>query len=274
VDGLSRYLEKIGDHINLDKDEEKGLTEIMRGGGPEAENAKNVMIAANLRLVVAIAKEHQKRGLLLEDLIAEGNIGLIKAIERFDPEQGNKLSTYACWWIKQCIHQAICEQSKTIKMPPHASEKLRRVKQIMSTMNAETGKAPTVEELSAETSISIKKLEEILRWEVKPLSLNHQEEDSSAPMEAFIEDEKAVDPAIGLLKKSDAQWIYKLLEECLNKREQEIIKKRYGIGIGKEATLEDIGKDLGITRERVRQIASKAMRKLRKKSSQIESLEN
>jgi RNA polymerase sigma factor (sigma-70 family) len=149
----------------------------MRTNGPDAEEAKKVMIESNLRLVIAIAKEHQKMGVDLEDLIAEGNLGLIKAIERFDPDQGNKLSTYACWWIRQYIHQAITDQNKTIRVPTHASSKLRKLKKIMQDLSNKLERNPTIQEVSEETNLTEEKIEKILQWEINSISL-HQSNQS------------------------------------------------------------------------------------------------
>jgi RNA polymerase primary sigma factor len=264
--GLSLYLKSISRQPPLDKDEEQELSRISRKNIIEAYWAKKVLIEANLRLVVSIAKENQFRGLDLEDLISEGNIGLIKAIERFDPEQGNKLSTYACWWIRQQIQLAVSEQTKTIRMPPHAVDKLRRVRRIITELTASLGRNPTTAEISDETSIAPEKIEEILRWGNSTLSLsetaNEGEENSS--IESFLEDEKSVNPLEELVKKSDAAWINNLLK-ILNHKEKEIIIRRYGIGRKEGLTLEEIGEEFGVTRERIRQLEARAIKKLRRK---------
>jgi RNA polymerase primary sigma factor len=271
--GLSLYLKSISRQPPLEKDEEQELSRLSRKDIPEAYWAKKVLIEANLRLVVSIAKENQFRGLDLEDLISEGNIGLIKAIERYDPEQGNKLSTYACWWIRQQIQLAVSEQTKTIRMPPHAVDKLRRVRRIVTELTSRLGRNPSVEEISEETSLPTEKIEEILRWGNSTLSLNESssEGEENSSIEAYLEDEKSVNPLDELVKKSDAQWINNLLK-ILNHKEREIIIRRFGIGRKEGLTLEEIGEEFGVTRERIRQLESRAIKKLRRKLKSLKSL--
>jgi RNA polymerase primary sigma factor len=269
--GLGQYLKSIGKQPPLDKDEELALSRIINENIEESPLAKRIMIEANLRLVVSIAKENQYRGLDLEDLISEGNIGLMKAIERFDPEQGNKLSTYASWWIRQQIQLAITEQAKTIRMPPHAADKLRKIRKIVNELTGVLGRNPTLEEVAEETSLTEKKIEEILGWGNNLVSLDHQETEESSPMESFL-DSGAENPLDELLRKSDAQWASKLMN-ILEPREREIIVRRYGIGKQERLTLEEIGEEFGVTRERIRQLEQRAMRKLRRKLSKMNFLE-
>ena len=273
--GLSLYIKSIGKHPQLDRKTERELARAVRKNGPDAIGAKKILIESNLRLVVSIAKENQYRGLDLEDLISEGNIGLIKAIDRFDPEQGNKLSTYACWWIRQQIQLAITEQSKTIRMPPHAMDKLRKIRKIASELTNALGRLPTPQEIAEETTLETNKVEEILQWGSPTVSLNEatSEGEETATLDKFLEDEKAENPLNELLKKSDAQWITKILG-ILTPRESEIIQRRYGIGREEKMTLEDIGEEFGVTRERIRQLESRAMKKLRRKLSSIKTLED
>jgi RNA polymerase primary sigma factor len=269
--GLGQYLKSISKQPPLDKDEELALSRIIKENIPESPLAKKIMIEANLRLVVSIAKDNQYRGLDLEDLISEGNIGLMKAIERFDPEQGNKLSTYASWWIRQQIQLAITEQAKTIRMPPHAADKLRKIKKIITELTSELGRQPSIEEIAEETSISQKKVEEILGWGNNLVSLDHKETEESSPMESFL-DSGAENPLDELLRKSDAQWVSKLIS-VLEPREQEIISRRYGIGKQERLTLEEVGEEFGVTRERIRQLEQRAMRKLRRTLSKMNFLD-
>lgn len=273
--GLSLYLKSISRQPPLEKEEELELSRISRKDIPEAYWAKKVLIEANLRLVVSLAKENQYRGLDLEDLISEGNIGLIKAIERFDPEQDNKLSTYACWWIKQQIQLAISEQTKTIRMPPHAVDKLRRVRRIVAELTNTLGRNPSTNEIAEETSVAPRKIEEILQWGSSMLSLNDKgnspEEDS--PLEAFLQDERSINPLEELVKKSDALWVNKLLD-ILDSKEKEIILRRFGIGKREGLTLEEIGEEFGVTRERIRQLEARAIKKLRKRLKSLKTLEN
>jgi len=269
--GLGQYLKSIGKQPPLEKDEELALSKIIKAEVPESPIAKKIMIEANLRLVVSIAKDNQYRGLDLEDLISEGNIGLIKAIERFDPNQGNKLSTYASWWIRQQIQLAITEQAKTIRMPPHAADKLRKIKKIVNELTSVLGRNPTIEEIAEETSLSEKKVEEILGWGNNLVSLDHQESEESSPMETFL-DSGVENPLDELLRKSDAQWVSNLMS-VLEPREKEIIVRRYGIGKQERLTLEEIGEEFGVTRERIRQLEQRAMRKLRRKLSKMNFLD-
>jgi len=268
---LSSYLQNIGGKPQLDKEEEHELARIIQEGGPESETAKHVMIEANLKLVVSIAKEHQQFGMDMEDLISEGNIGLIKAIEKFDPSLGCKLSTYACWWIHQHIHQAISNQSKTIRMPAHAIEKIRRVRTIIAGLTKELERPPTLQEISEETYIPTEKLEEILQWDNKPLSLNYTDDACETPLEQLLEDESAKNPFHELLQKSDAVWTNSLMD-VLTERERKIIKRRFGFDTNEPSTLEEIGCELRVTRERIRQIESRALKKLRRWLGQLKTL--
>lgn len=269
--GLGQYLKSIGKQPPLDKDEELALSRIIKEDISESPAAKQIMIEANLRLVVSIAKDNQYRGLDLEDLISEGNIGLIKAIDRFDPNQGNKLSTYASWWIRQQIQLAITEQAKTIRMPPHAADKLRKIKKIVNELTLLLGRNPSLEEIAEETSLPEKKIEEILGWGNNLVSLDHQENDESSSMETFI-DSGVENPLDELLRKSDAQWVSRLMG-ILEDRERDIIIRRFGIDRQERLTLEEIGEEFGVTRERIRQLEQRAMRKLRRKLSKMNFLE-
>jgi RNA polymerase primary sigma factor len=271
VSGLTKYLKAIGKQPPLDKEEELELSRIIKRQIEESDQAKKVMIEANLRLVVAIAKENQYRGLDLEDLISEGNIGLMKAIDRFDPNQGNKLSTYASWWIRQQMQLAITEQAKTIRMPPHAADKLRKIRKIINELTTELGRSPSIEEISEETSLSIKKIEEIIGWGNNLVSLDNKESEESSSMETFI-DSGVTSPLDNLLRKSDAQWVNNIMS-ALEPREREIIQRRFGIGKKERLTLEEIGEEFGVTRERIRQLEQRAMRKLRRKLSKLSILE-
>ena len=244
----------------------------MRENGPDSEEAKRVMIESNLRLVVAIAKENQRMGVDLEDLIAEGNLGLIKAIERFDPTQGNKLSTYACWWIRQYIHQAITDQNKTIRIPTHAASKLRKLKKIMQELALKLHRPPTIEELSEETNLEEIKIEKILQWEINSVSLHQtNQSDEEYSFESFIPDEKTLSPLSALFKKNDVEWTEDLLQS-LTKKERDVISRRYGLQKNQEQTLDEIGKEFGVSRERIRQIENTALKKLRQRASHIEAI--
>jgi RNA polymerase primary sigma factor len=269
---LSLYLKHLSRRPPLDREDEKTLSEIMNGAGPDALEAKKVMIEANLRLVIAIAKEHQRLGVELEDLIAEGNLGLIKAIERFDPSQGNKLSTYACWWIRQYIHQTITDHNKTIRVPTHAATKLRKLKKITQELSLKLERAPSLEEISEETNLKVEQIEKILRWEISSVSINQTtQNDEEFSLENYIPDDKENSPLEILFRKNDHEWTSNLLE-CLSEKEKEVLQRRYGIPPYHEETLEEIGKVFQVSRERIRQIENRALKKLRQRASHLVAL--
>lgn len=271
---LSLYLKHLSKRPPLDREDEKTLSEIINGNGPDAPEAKKVMIEANLRLVIAIAKEHQRLGVELEDLIAEGNLGLIKAIERFDPSQGNKLSTYACWWIRQYIHQTITDHNKTIRVPTHAATKLRKLKKITQELSFKLERTPSLEEISEETNLKIEQIEKILRWEISSVSLNQTTpNDEEFSLENYIPDDKENSPLEILFRKNDHEWTSNLLE-CLSVKEKEVLQRRYGLPPHQEETLEEIGKVFKVSRERIRQIENRALKKLRQRASHLVALAN
>jgi len=266
---LSLYLKHLSKRPPLDREDERVLSEILQGQGPDAAEAKRVLIESNLRLVIAIAKEHQRMGVDLEDLIAEGNLGLIKAIERFDPTQGNKLSTYACWWIRQYIHQTLTDQNKTIRLPSHAASKLRKLKRITQELSVKLERAPSLEEISEETQLKIQQVEKILRWEISSVSLNQTtNQDEEFSLENYLADEKENSPLESLLKKNDQDWTNELLD-CLQNRERAVGQRRFGLPPYKQETLEEIGDAYQVSRERIRQIETRALRKLRQRAAHL-----
>ena len=258
--GLNRYLQEIGRIPLLMPEQEIELAgKIKKGDGAARER----MINANLRLVVTIAHDYANLGLPLLDLISEGNIGLTKAVERFDPAKGAKLSTYAAWWIKQSIKRALANQSKTIRLPVHLSDKLAKIRRVSLQMGEELGHEPTDDELGEELGIASEKVAELKSIGIRPASLDAPiADDDSTEFGALVGDEEAQTPFELLRDKNLLHEIDGLLG-VLDKREKKIISQRFGLNGGKPKTLEDVGKDFGVTRERIRQLQNIALAKLR-----------
>jgi RNA polymerase primary sigma factor len=239
---------------------------IKKGDGAARER----MILANLRLVVTIAHDYANLGLALLDLISEGNIGLTKAVERFDPTKGAKLSTYAAWWIKQSIKRALANQSKTIRLPVHLVDKIAKVRRVSVQMSDELGREPTDEELSEEIGIATTKVAQLKSLGIRPTSLDATVgDDDSAEFSEIIRDEEAETPFELLRDKNLLHQMDGLLD-VLDRREKRIIAQRFGLNGGRPKTLEDIGKDFGVTRERIRQLQNVALAKLRRALSRKE----
>ena len=227
------------------------------------------MILSNLRLVVKIAHDYVNLGLSLLDLISEGNIGLTKAVGRFDPTKGAKLSTYAAWWIKQSIKRALANQSKTIRLPVHFVDKIAKVRRVSLQMSDELGREPTDEELGEEIGIASGKVAKLKSLGIRPVSLDAVVGDEdSAEFSEMIGDEDAETPFESLRDKNLLRQMDGLLD-VLDQREKRIISQRFGLGGGKRKTLEDIGKTFGVTRERIRQLQNIALAKLRRALSKI-----
>ena len=259
-DPVRMYLKEIGKVPLLSAEEEIDLAKRMADGD---EAAKKKMAEANLRLVVSIAKRYVGRGMLFLDLIQEGNLGLIKAVEKFDYTKGYKFSTYATWWIRQAITRAIADQARTIRIPVHMVETINKVMRISRQLLQELGHDPSPEEIAEEMKIPVEKVRDILKIAQEPISLETpigEEEDSH--LGDFIPDEDASEPAEAasytLLKEQLSEVL-----STLTPREEKVLRLRFGLEDGRTRTLEEVGKEFNVTRERIRQIEAKALRKLR-----------
>lgn len=259
-DPVRMYLKEIGKISLLSLEEELDLSKRAAEGD---EIAKNILAEANLRLVVSIAKRYVGRNLSFLDLIQEGNIGLMKAVDKFDASKGFKFSTYATWWIRQAITRAIADQAKTIRVPVHMVETINKLKRIQRQITLELNREPTEEELAEKMGITVEKIREIFKISQDPLSLETpigEEEDSH--LGDFIKDESNMSPeeyAINEVLKDDISLVLQTLTE----REEEVLKLRFGLVDGTSRTLEEVGNIFNVTRERIRQIEAKALRKLR-----------
>lgn len=259
-DPVKMYLKDIGKVPLLSADEEFELAKKMQEGD---EAAKKRLSEANLRLVVSIAKRYVGRGMLLLDLIQEGNLGLMKAVEKFDYEKGFKFSTYATWWIRQSITRAIADQARTIRIPVHMVETINRLTRAQRLLLQELGREPTVDEIAEKMELSVERVGEIMKISQDPVSLETpigEEEDSN--LGQFIEDVKTVTPAEHVAGNMLRKQLFSVLD-TLTPREEKVLRLRYGIDDGKPRTLEEVGKEFNVTRERIRQIEAKALRKLR-----------
>ncbi|MDR2903391.1 MAG: RNA polymerase sigma factor RpoD [Clostridiales bacterium] len=259
-DHVRMYLKEIGKVPLLNGDEEIELAKRMETGD---EEAKRRLAEANLRLVVSIAKRYVGRGMHFLDLIQEGNLGLIKAVEKFDPSKGFKFSTYATWWIRQAITRAIADQARTIRIPVHMVETINKLLRVSKQLLQDLGREPTPDEIAKEMQMSVEKVREIMKLSQDPVSLNTpigEEEDSH--IGDFIADEDIPAPsdaAAFTLLKEQLVGVLKTLTD----REAKVLRLRFGLDDGRARTLEEVGKEFNVTRERIRQIEAKALRKLR-----------
>ena len=259
-DPVRMYLKEIGKVPLLSAEEEISLAKRMENGD---EEAKKRLAEANLRLVVSIAKRYVGRGMLFLDLIQEGNLGLIKAVEKFDYRKGYKFSTYATWWIRQAITRAIADQARTIRIPVHMVETINKLIRVSRQLLQELGREPTPEEIAEEMHMSVERVREILKISQEPVSLETpigEEEDSH--LGDFIQDDNVPVPA----DAAAFTMLKEQLEEVLGtltEREQKVLRLRFGLDDGRARTLEEVGKEFNVTRERIRQIEAKALRKLR-----------
>ncbi|HEX3729289.1 MAG TPA: RNA polymerase sigma factor RpoD/SigA [Opitutaceae bacterium] len=267
---LQLYLQEIGKTALLTIAEEVTLARRIRRGD---RAARDHMIKANLRLVVKIAMDYKDFGLPLLDLISEGNIGLVKAVERFDPRKGGKLSTYAAWWIKQSIKRALANQSKTIRLPVHLVDKISKMRKTAMRLSEGLGREPSDEELAAELQIPTAKVAHLKSVSVRPASLDAPigEENDAATFGDVVGDESAVSPYDGLREKNLSSDLHAMVES-LDKREAEIIRLRFGLDGYDELTLEEVGKRFNVTRERIRQLEYIALSKMRKAMTRNEAI--
>ena len=259
-DSVRVYLREIGKIRLLTMQEEVSLAKRIEHGDQDAQRK---LIEANLRLVVSVAKKYTKRGLLFLDLIQEGNQGLIRAVEKFKYRKGYKFSTYAIWWIRQAITRAIADQARTIRIPVHMVETINKLRKASRKLVQKLGRDPAVEELAAEVGLPIEKVKNIMKTAMDPISLEtpiNGEEDSH--LGDFVEDKSALPPAETAFNLILKEQINKVLA-TLTERESRVIKYRFGLEDGWQRTLEEVGQKFGVTRERIRQIEAKALRKLR-----------
>jgi len=260
---LNKYLKMMGEIPLLTRDDEVEVARRIDAGGPDSEIAKATLVNANLRLVVSIAKQYTYRGIPLSDLIQEGNIGLMKATEKFDHTRGFKFSTYASWWIRQSIIRAVESQCRTIRIPIYKLEVVNKVHQTQKQLFQEFGREPTLEEVAMRLEMDIDKLEALMRLTREPISLDAPvSEDSDSTVGEFVENPNAEKPSDALEEAALREEIEQVLAS-LTPREEKVVRMRYGIGEPLAYSLEEIGAQFCLTRERIRQIEIKAIRKLR-----------
>jgi len=263
IRNAQRKVRRVEAESNLPVGELKRTLESVRNGEVKAEVAKNELIKANLRLVVSIAKKYTNRGLQFLDLIQEGNIGLMKAVDKFEYQRGYKFSTYATWWIRQSITRAIADQARTIRIPVHMIETINKLIRTSRYLVQEFGREPTPEEIAERMDFSLDKVRKVLKIAKEPISLDTpigEEEDSY--LGDFIEDKKVVAPSEAVVQLNLSEQTRRVLS-TLTPREEKVLKMRFGIDEKADHTLEEVGQNFDVTRERIRQIEAKALRKLR-----------
>jgi RNA polymerase primary sigma factor len=261
-DSVRLYLREIGKIPLLNAEEELALAQRVVAG---EQDAKDKMAEANMRLVVSIAKRYVGRGLDLLDLIQEGNTGLLRAVEKFDPDKGFKFSTYATWWIRQAITRAIADQARTIRIPVHMVETINKLLRTQRRLTQELNREPTNEEIAKEMEIDVDKVEHIMKikQDISSLDASIRDDEEDSVLSDFIEDEDTVSPEESATNQLLKEQVKDMLS-ALTEREQKIIKLRFGLEDGKSHTLEEVGQEFAVTRERIRQIEAKALAKLRK----------
>ena len=263
IDKAEKCIREIQERTNMDREDLEKALNLVESRLAQSRNAKSELIEANLRLVVSIAKKYTNRGLQFLDLIQEGNIGLMKAVDKFEYQRGYKFSTYATWWIRQAITRAIADQARTIRIPVHMIETINKLIRTSRYLVQEHGREPTPEEIAEKMEFPLEKVRKVLKIAKEPISLETpigEEEDSH--LGDFIEDKKVISPGEAVISHNLGEQTRKVLT-TLTPREEKVLRMRFGIGEKSDHTLEEVGRDFSVTRERIRQIEAKALRKLR-----------
>jgi RNA polymerase primary sigma factor len=261
---VKKRLGRMEVECGLSLDQIKESVKAIEKGEAKAKEAKSEMVKANLRLVISIARRYINRGLQFLDLIQEGNMGLMKAVDKFEYRRGYKFGTYATWWVRQAMTRAIADQARTIRLPVHMIEMINKLNRTSRTLVQEMGREPTLGEVAGKMGMSLDKVQKILKITKKPISLETPiGEEEESRLEDFIEDKEAISPQEAAISSNMVKQIQKVLA-TLNEREEKIVRMRFGIGEKHEHTLEEVGQDFSLTRERIRQIEEKALRKLKR----------